>query len=86
VSPRDHFCFPYAPNEYERTTYYNGITGNNDDHPELVYHSDVLTTPFPKPEGKLAYIPVKSARGVFGTPLNKIWDTVGPQIKDLIKA
>ncbi|KAG8893110.1 hypothetical protein FRB99_002198 [Tulasnella sp. 403] len=51
---------PYAPDEYERTTYYNGITGNNSDHPVLVYRSNFLTTLFPKPEGGFAYIPVKS--------------------------
>ncbi|KAF8884635.1 hypothetical protein BD779DRAFT_767385 [Infundibulicybe gibba] len=74
---------PYAPDEHERTMYYNGLTGNNNDHPDLIYRSD-FATPFPKPsEGE---VPVKSAHGVFGTPLNKVWDTVGPQIMDLMKA
>ena len=68
-----------------RTPYYNGITGDRD-HPVLVYRSDFLTTPFPKPVGRHAHIPVKSLRGVFDTPLNGIWDVVGPQIRDLIKA
>jgi hypothetical protein len=75
----------YTPNEYERTSYYNGITGDGD-HPELVYRSDFLTTAFPKPVGRHTNIPVKSLRGVFDTPLNGVWDTVGPQIRDLIKA
>ncbi|KAJ7508426.1 hypothetical protein B0H11DRAFT_27704 [Mycena galericulata] len=75
----------YSPDEYERLSYYNGITGDGD-HPELVYRSDSLTTPFLKPIGRHAHIPVKSLRGVFGTPLNSVWDTVGPQIRDLIKA
>jgi hypothetical protein len=75
----------YAPDKYERTTYYNGITDDGD-HPELVYRSDFLTTLFAKPEGRHAHIPVKSLRGVFDTPLNKVWDTVGPQIRDLVKA
>ncbi|GBE86879.1 hypothetical protein SCP_1001220 [Sparassis crispa] len=75
----------YTPDEYERTSYYNGITGDGD-HPELVYRSDFLTTPFPKPVGRHAHIPVKSLRGVFDTPLNGVWDTVGPKICDLIKA
>ncbi|KAH9927332.1 uncharacterized protein B0H18DRAFT_1084828 [Fomitopsis serialis] len=75
----------HSPDEYERTSYYNGITGGSD-HPELVYRSDFLTTLFPKPVGRYAHIPVKSLRGVFDTPLNSIWDTVGPQIRDLIKA
>ncbi|KAJ6616507.1 hypothetical protein B0H10DRAFT_2391937 [Mycena sp. CBHHK59/15] len=60
---------------YEKTSYYNSITGDGD-HPDLVYRSDFLTTPFPKP----------SLRGVFDTPLNGVWDVVGPQIRDLIKA
>ena len=75
----------YGPDEYERTSYYNGITGDGD-HPDLVYRSDFLTTPFPKPVGRHAHIPVKSLRGVFDTPLNGVWDAVGPQIRDLIKA
>ncbi|KAG8815018.1 hypothetical protein FRC17_000886 [Serendipita sp. 399] len=77
--------FKYAPDEYERTTYYNGITGD-DDHPELVYRSDFLTTPFPKPTGRYAHVPVKSIRGVFGTSLNGVWHIVGPQIRDLVKS
>ncbi|KAF9064852.1 hypothetical protein BDP27DRAFT_1425347 [Rhodocollybia butyracea] len=75
----------HGPNEYERTSYYNDITGD-DEHPDLVYRSDYLTTPFPKPTGGFAHLPVKSLRGVFDTPLNGVWDTVGPQIRDLIKA
>jgi hypothetical protein len=75
----------HGPDEYERTSYYNGITGDGD-HPDLVYRSDFLTTPFPKPVGRHAHIPIKSLRGVFDTPLNGVWDAVGPQIRDLIKA
>ena len=75
----------YTPDEYERTSYYNGITGD-DDHPYLIYRSDFLTKPFPKPVGRHAHIPVKSLRGVFDTPLNGVWDSVGPEIRDLIKA
>jgi hypothetical protein len=75
----------HGPDAYERATYYNGITGDND-HPELVYRSDYLTTPFPKPTGRFAHIPVKSVYGTFDTSLNKAWDTVGPQIVDIIVA
>lgn len=75
----------HGPDVYERTSHYNGITGDGD-HPDLVYRSDFLTTPFPKPVGRHAHIPVKSLRGVFDTPLNDVWDAVGPQIRDLIKA
>ena len=67
----------HGPNEYERTSYYNGITGDGH-HPDLVYRSDFLTTPFPKPVGRHASLPIKSLRGVFDTPLNGVWDAVGP--------
>ncbi|KZT09603.1 uncharacterized protein LAESUDRAFT_741859 [Laetiporus sulphureus 93-53] len=76
----------YSPDDYERTSYYNGIAGDGD-HPDLVYRSDYLTAPFPKPVGRFGHIPVKSVRGVFDTPLNGIWDdNVSPQIRDVIKA
>jgi hypothetical protein len=75
----------HTPTDYERTTYYNGITGDGD-HPELVYRSDFLTTPFPKPVGRFAHIPVKSLRGVYDTPLNDVWESVGPKIVELITA
>ncbi|KAF9240944.1 hypothetical protein BU15DRAFT_87503 [Melanogaster broomeanus] len=75
----------HGPDMYERTSYYNGITGDGD-HPDLVYRSDYLTTPFPRPIGRHTHLPVKSVRGVFGTPLNGVWDTVRPQIRDLIEA
>ncbi|KAH9835036.1 uncharacterized protein C8Q71DRAFT_710785, partial [Rhodofomes roseus] len=54
--------------------------------PELVYRSDSLTTLFLKPVDRHAHIPAQSLRVVFDTPLNSVWDTVGPQIRDLIKA
>ncbi|KAG6375897.1 hypothetical protein JVT61DRAFT_2765 [Boletus reticuloceps] len=75
----------YGPDVYKRTSYYNGITGD-DDHPDLVYRSDYFTTLFPRPIGRHTHLPVKSLRGVFNTPLNGVWDTVSPQIRDLIKA
>ena len=75
----------HGPDEYERKAYYNGITGDRD-HPHLVYRSDFLATPFPRPSGRYGHIPVKSLRGVFDTPLNAVWDIVGPQIRDIIKA
>lgn len=75
----------YTPDEYERIEYYNGVTESGD-QPVLVYRSDFLTRPFPKPTGRFAYPAVKSIRGVFDTSLNKCWGWVGPQICDLIKA
>ena len=77
--------FEHGPDAYERATYYNGITGD-EHHPELVCRSHYLTTPFPKPARKFAHIPVKSVYGTFDTSLNKAWDTVGPQIVDIIVA
>ena len=74
----------HGPDAYERAAYYNGIAG--DDHPQLVYRSDYLTTPFPKPSGRFGHLPVKSLRGVFDTPLNKVWDAVGPKICDIVDA
>ncbi|KAH9848846.1 hypothetical protein C2E23DRAFT_888687 [Lenzites betulinus] len=75
----------YAPDEYERTTYYNGIAGESD-HPVLIYRSDLRTTPFPKPAGRFGHVPVKSVRGAFNTPLNAVWGVVAPRIGDAIKA
>ncbi|KLO09721.1 hypothetical protein SCHPADRAFT_916623 [Schizopora paradoxa] len=66
-------------------SYYNGIAGDGD-HPELVYRSDFLTTPFAKPVGRFAHLPVKSVHGVFGTTLNKVWNEVDFQVRDLFMA
>ena len=72
TTPRDvSIISQYTPDEYERTSYYNGISGDGD-HLELVYRSDFLTTPFPKPEGRFAHTPVKSLRGVFNSPLGAV--------------
>ncbi|KAI0038490.1 hypothetical protein FA95DRAFT_1216494 [Auriscalpium vulgare] len=72
----------YIPSEYERIAYYNGIA--EDDHPVLVYRSDYATNPFPTPTGRYGHIPVKSARGVHDTALNPVWDSVAPEIVELI--
>ena len=61
----------YTLNEYERTSFYNGITGDGN-RSELVCRSDFLTTPFSRPVGRHADISVKSLRGVFDTPLNGV--------------
>ncbi|TBU29285.1 hypothetical protein BD311DRAFT_661627 [Dichomitus squalens] len=75
----------HGSDAYEKASYYNGIT-RDDDHPVLVYRSDYLTTPFPKPDDRFPHIPVKSLRGVFDTPLNQIWGAIGPQVHDIVKA
>ncbi|KAG8730191.1 hypothetical protein FRC10_002999 [Ceratobasidium sp. 414] len=74
----------YTPSEFERKSYYNGITGDGD-HPELVYRSDCLTTPFLKPSGRYAHLAVKSISGVFKISLNGVWGAVGPKICELIQ-
>ena len=75
----------FAPDAYEKKSYYNGIT-NDGDHPILVYRSHYESTPFPKPSGRHAHIPVKTLRGVFDTPLNKAWPVVGPKICEILKS
>jgi len=75
----------HSPSAFERMSYYNGITEDGE-HPSLVYRTDALTRPFPKPVGRFPHLPIKSLRGVFGTPLNKVWGVVGRQIRDIIKA
>ncbi|KAI6094175.1 hypothetical protein EDD17DRAFT_1592214 [Pisolithus thermaeus] len=74
---------PYSPSDWERTTYYHGICS---DPPKLLYRSDLLDNPFPKPVGRHGHLPTKkSMRGVYATPLNPVWHTVGPQICDILK-
>ncbi|KAF7292848.1 hypothetical protein MIND_01183800 [Mycena indigotica] len=58
-----------------------GITGANDDHPDLIYRSDALTNPSPHTQGGL-----KAACGVWNTRLNEVWHIVLPQICDLVVA
>ncbi|KAK0219891.1 hypothetical protein IW262DRAFT_1448391 [Armillaria fumosa] len=74
---------PYDLSDWERTTYYHGISP---DPPELLYRSDLLSNPFPKPVGRHHHLPTKTVYGVFNTPLNAVWDTVAPQIRDPLKA
>ncbi|KDQ12242.1 hypothetical protein BOTBODRAFT_146737 [Botryobasidium botryosum FD-172 SS1] len=76
-----------SPSPFERASYYNGVTGD-DDHPLLLYRSDYGTTPFNKPTGRFTSLPVKSIHGVFDTPLNRdnVWIPLGLQIVQIIKA
>lgn len=74
----------HAVSDFERISYYNGIASDGD-HPDLLYRTGSAKYPWTRPTGRHASLPVKSARGVFGTPLNKVWGTVGPQICDLVK-
>ena len=73
---------PYLPLDWERTTYYNGISL---DHPELLYRSDLLENSFPIPKGRHSHLPTKIVYGVFNTSLNGVWDIVTPQICEFLK-
>ena len=48
--------------------WYHGVSG---DPPELMYRSDLEANPFP-PGTNFFKIPIKTAHGVFNTPLNDI--------------
>jgi len=74
----------YAVSDYERTSYYNGITDEGD-HPDLLYCTGSAKYPWIEPKGRHAYQPTKSLCGVYRTPLNDIWSTVGPQVRELVK-
>jgi len=74
---------PYLVSEYERITFYHGISL---DPPELLYRSDLLTNPFPLPTGRHTATPTKTVYGVFNTPLNKVWHDVAPQICEYLKS
>jgi hypothetical protein len=74
---------PYVVSDYERTTYYHGISL---DPPELLYRSDLHTNPFPVPKGRHTSTPTKTAHGVFNTRLNEVWHDVAPQICKTLKA
>ncbi|TRM59651.1 hypothetical protein BD626DRAFT_408860 [Schizophyllum amplum] len=74
---------PYTPTEFEKVTYYYGIPP---DPPELLYRSNWADTPFYRPTGgRFQHIPAKTAHGIFNTPLNPVWRTVAPQIRDELK-
>ena len=73
---------PYAISDWERTTYYQGISP---DHPDLLYRSDLLEKPFPIPKGRHPHLPTKTVHGVFNTPLNAVWHSVAPLIRQLLK-
>ena len=73
---------PYAISDWERSTYYYGISPG---HPDLLYRSDLLENPFPIPKGRHPNHPTKTVYGVFNTLPNAVWDNVAPQIRQLLK-
>jgi len=74
----------YAVSDYEKTSYYNGITDEGE-HPDLLYRTGSAKYPWIQPKGRHAYQPTKSLRGVYRTSLNDVWSTVGPQVSKLVK-
>lgn len=81
----DTVASPHAVSAQERAWYYLGITDDGD-QPELLYRTSLEKDPWVAPTGRHANPPFKFARPVHGTSLNKVWDTVGPQIDDLVFA
>ena len=76
-----------APNlgsDFERIHFFHGVSGNP---PELVWRTDHATNPFPVPPKGARFFNVapKTAHGLFGIGLNRIWDTVAPLIIVLFK-
>lgn len=71
--------------EFERVHYWHGISV---DPPDLLYRSDLESNPFPVPSPGTRWfaLPIKTAEGVFNTPLNPVWHTVAPLIVDLFKS
>lgn len=74
----------HAVSDFERRTYYNGIAGNGG-HPNLLYRTGSAKHPWTCPTGRFTSLPTKSVRGVYDTPLNKVWRVVLPRIRDLVK-
>jgi hypothetical protein len=71
--------------DFERVHYWNGISM---DPPELLYRSDLESNPFPVPPPgttRWSELPVKTAEGVFETPLNAVWHIVAPMMVALFK-
>ncbi|KAF9531229.1 hypothetical protein CPB83DRAFT_868275 [Crepidotus variabilis] len=78
----DHgvLCFLEAVKTFAFTTFIWILSVS----PELVSRSNCLTTTYPKPSGRFASLCVKSLRGVYyDTPLNSVWDTVGPTTRSI---
>jgi len=75
----------HAVSEYEKTSYYNGITKVGE-HPDLLYRTGSAKYPWIKPTGRIAHQPTKSLCGVHGTPLNPVWSIVGPQVSNLVRS
>ena len=75
---------PHLISKYERVYYWNGISP---DPPELLYRLDLDLNPFlvPVPGERWSELPVKTTEGVFGMPLNAVWDIIALMIVSLLK-
>lgn len=75
---------PHLISRFEQVHYWNGISI---DPPELLYHSDLESNPFPVPlpGTRWAQLPVKTVGRVFNTPLKAVWHIVAPLIIALLK-
>ena len=78
-----HPSDPYYISDWERNNYYHGICP---EPVELLYRSDLLSNPFPKPTDEHFQLPTKSVYGVFNTPLNTEGCEILLQINGLLKA
>ncbi|KAI0062660.1 hypothetical protein BV25DRAFT_1870174 [Artomyces pyxidatus] len=74
---------PPLISDYEKVHYWNGMSS---DPPELLYHPDLDSNafPVPVPGERWSELLVKTAKGVFGTPLNVVWDIVASMIYSAI--
>ena len=71
---------PRLISDLETVPYWNDTSM---DPPELRYRSGLESNPFPVPRpgtSRWSELPVKTAEGVFGTPLNAVWHIVAPMI------
>ncbi|EUC59234.1 hypothetical protein RSOL_304890, partial [Rhizoctonia solani AG-3 Rhs1AP] len=75
---------PQLISQFERAHYWHGISH---DPPELLYRSNLESNsfPFPVPGTRWFQLPVKTAEGVFETPLNPVWHIIAPKIIALLK-
>jgi hypothetical protein len=84
--PSPIFVAPAGPppmSAYEQHQYYLGVApGYN--HPHLLYRSDSLERPFPRPKGRFQDVFVKTAYPIANGPLKKAWPIVDTRIRDIV--
>ena len=74
---------PYYISDWERTNYYHGTFRHP---PKLLYRSDLLSNPFPKPVGEHPRLVTKTMHAVGLAQLNDIWYEALTQISRISKA